>query len=457
MRKLQNPRANGITEGVIWKQLLIFFFPILLGTFFQQLYNTVDAIVVGNFVGKEALAAVGGSTGTIINLLVGFFTGLASGATVIISQFYGANRIHETKDALHTSMALAIVGGFVLMVVGIIVSPYALKAMDTPDDIMDYSLTYIRIYFGGMIANMIYNIGSGILRAMGDAKRPLYFLIACCIVNLVLDLVFVVGFKMAVTGVAVATVLAQIFSAVLVIVALVRADESYRLSLKEIRFHFAILKQILYIGFPAGLQSVMYSVSNLIVQVSINGFGTDTLAAWTAFGKIDSMFWMVIGAFGISITTFAGQNFGAGKYDRIKKSVKVCLGMSAGATVFLSVFLLLTGPYIYHLFTSDQAVIEKGMDILNLLVPTYITFICIEILSGAIRGTGDSLIPTILTCVGVCVLRILWVVIAVPISPTIQTAISCYPFTWIITSILFVIYYLRGDWLRRRIEKTRFA
>lgn len=455
MRKLENSAVNGITEGVIWKQLLLFFFPILLGTFFQQLYNTVDAVVVGNFVGKEALAAVGGATGTIINLLVGFFTGLASGATVIISQFYGANRTEETKDAVHTAIALAITGGVILMIIGIIVSPFALRAMGTPEDIMDYSVTYIRIYFAGMVANMIYNIGSGVLRAMGDAKRPLYFLIICCIVNLILDIVFVVGLNLAVKGVAIATVLAQIVSAGLVLFALMRADEAYRLYIRKIRFHLQILKRMMYIGFPAGLQSVMYSVSNLIVQVSINGFGTDTLAAWTAYGKIDGLFWMIMGAFGISITTFAGQNFGAGKYNRIKKSVRICMTMSMGTAITMSAILMVAGQYVYQLFTSDQAVIEKGMEILRLLVPTYFTYVSIEILSGAARGAGDSLIPTIFTCLGVCVLRIIWIAIAVPIHPTVQTAIACYPFTWSVTSILFIIYYLHGGWLRRRIEKAQ--
>lgn len=308
---------NQITEGSITKQLLLFFFPILLGTFFQQLYNTVDAVIVGQFVGKEALAAVGGTTGIIINLLVGFFVGLSSGATVIISQYYGAARPKETHDSVHTAIGLGIVGGFGFMVIGLILSPILLKAMGTPDDIMDYALSYIRIYFGGMIANVLYNIGSGILRAIGDSKRPLYFLIIGTLLNVVLDLFFVVVLDLEVIGVGIATVLSQVISAILVIITLMRSQQMYQLTLRDIRLDGKLLLNIIQIGLPAGLQSVMYSLSNLFIQSSINSFGTDTIAAWSAYGKIDGLFWMIMGAFGVSITTFAGQNFGAQKYSRI--------------------------------------------------------------------------------------------------------------------------------------------
>ena len=316
--------TNQITEGVIWKQLLIFFFPILFGTFFQQLYNTADAIIVGNFVGKEALASVGGSASTIINLLVGFFVGLSSGATVIISQYYGADNRRRVSDSVHTAIALAIAGGVVIMLIGLVSARFALTAMGTPDDILSLSLTYMKIYYLGTIPSMIYNMGSGILRAVGDSKRPLYFLIASCLVNIVLDLLFVAVLDMGVAGAAIATIASQFFSAILTLIALLRTQDSYRLIVSKIRFHRDLLFDIIKIGLPAGLQSAMYSISNLLIQSSINSFGTDTIAAWTAYGKVDSIFWMIMGAYGVSITTFAGQNFGAGKYDRIKKSVRIC-------------------------------------------------------------------------------------------------------------------------------------
>ena len=448
--KEQSKTQNGITEGVIWKQLLFFFFPIVFGTFFQQLYNTADAVIVGKFVGKEALAAVGGSTATIINLLVGFFVGLSSGATVIISQYYGGGRKTHLQRSVHTAIALAIAGGAVIMVLGIFGAPFAMRAMGTPEEVMEYALIYIRVYFMGMIPALIYNLGSGILRAVGDSRRPMYFLMICCVLNIGLDLLFVVTLKMGVFGVALGTLISQVISASLVLFVLCRAEEIYRLELKKVRFDKVILGRIVQIGFPAGLQSAMYNISNIIIQSSVNTFGTDTIAAWTAYGKIDSIFWMIMDAFGISITTFVGQNFGAQKFKRMKKSVWVCLGMAAGTAVGLSVALFFGGPVIYRLFSDDPSVISIGLGILRFMVPTYITYVCIAILSGAMRGTGESLVPMLLTAVGVCVLRIVWIWTAVPVVHDIKTVIFSYPLTWGVTSCLFLVYYLRGGWLARR-------
>ncbi len=434
-------QGNGITEGVIWKQLLIFFFPILFGTFFQQLYNTVDAVIVGRFVGKEALAAVGGSTGTLINLLVGFFVGLSSGATVIISQFYGGGREKRVSEAVHTAIAFSLACGVGLMVIGIAASPIALRAMGTPEDIMQYSLSYIRIYFLGIIPNLVYNMGAGILRAIGDSKRPLYYLMASCFTNIVLDLVLVVWLRLDVRGAAIATIVSQLVSAVLVVLQLVRTKDSYRLVIRKIRLNLFMVMRIVRIGLPAGLQSVMYSASNIIIQSSVNSLGTDTVAAWTAYSKIDSVYWMIISALGISITTFVGQNYGAGKLDRVKRGIYVCLGLSFLITAILSAVLYLGGGYIYLMFTADAAVIAKGMEILHFLVPAFATYVCIEILSGALRGTGDCWIPMIMTAVGVCALRVLWILVAVPLKPDILTVVFSYPLTWSITSILFLVYF----------------
>ncbi len=455
MTKTARP-GNGITEGVIWKQLLRFFFPILFGSFFQQLYNTTDAVIVGNFVGKEALAAVGGSTGTLINLLVGFFVGLSSGATVMVAQYYGAQQPQEVSKTVHTAMALSIASSVFLTVLGIAVAPWALRAMGTPEDIMDYAVTYMRIYFGGTLFSLVYNMGASILRAVGDSKRPLYFLIASTGVNIVLDLVFVVAFKLEVLGVAVATVLSQVFSAVLVVIVLVRTEMPYRLVFRKIRFHMDSLKQIVRIGIPAAFQSAMYSISNVIIQSSINSFGTDVVAAWTAYGKIDSVFWMTVQAYGLSASTFVGQNFGAQNYPRLRKTVRTCMLMAAVTTVGLSTVLYFFGGIVYRLFISDPAVIQQGVEILRMLVPTYITYISIEILGAAVRGTGDSVIPTVLTCFGVCILRVVWIMAVVPIRPSVLMVAASYPITWSVTSILFIIYYLQGGWLRRRIAANGF-
>lgn len=441
-KALAGKKENKITEGVIWKQLLLFFFPILFGTFFQQLYNAADAMIVGRFVGKEALSAVGGGTGTIIQVLVGFFVGLSSGATVIISQYYGAKREEMVGYAVHTSIAFSLAAGLVMMLGGILAAPAALAAMDTPADVVGPSLTYLRIYFTGIIGNLIYNMGAGILRAVGDSKRPLYFLIASCLTNIVLDILFVVIFRMGVAGAALATILSQALSAVLVIVVLARTRDMHRLELRKIRFDGRMFGRIIRIGLPAGLQSIMYSSSNVIIQASVNALGTDTVAAWTAYSKIDSVYWMIINAFGISATTFVGQNYGAGKRDRVRKGVRVCLGMSFGATIMISLLLYHVGIHFYGLFTTDAAVVEIGISMLQYLVPFYFTYVAIEILSGSLRGVGDCWIPMLISCFGICVLRVAWIVAAVPLRRDIYNIMFSYPLTWTVTSILFVLYYL---------------
>ncbi len=455
MTQTQKNKENSITQGVIWKQLLLFFFPILIGTFFQQLYNTVDTIVVGQYVGTSALAAVG-TTGTWINLLVGFFVGVSSGATVIISQFFGAGDAKNVSKAVHTSMALALAGGLIIMVAGLLTSRVSLELLGVPEEIMGDALTYMNVYYCGIIASMIYNVGTGVLRAIGDSRMPLYVLIVCCLVNIVLDLLFVLVFHWGVFGVAFATVLSQVVSAVLIMLRLMLTRESYRVELKKIRFDRNILRNVIRIGLPAGLQSVLYSVSNLVVQASINSFGTDAIASWAAIGKIDGFIWMVMSAFGIAITTFVGQNFGAQQYGRVKKSIHICLGMALGTTIALSILLLLFMEPLLRFFTGDEAVIAIGQDFFRVLGPSYFTYVFIEILSGAIRGAGEAFQPMVITCFGVCGLRILWLALValVPAMHTMQMVAMNYPITWVIAAVVFIIYYLRMNWLRRCIRRS---
>ncbi|WP_353654836.1 MATE family efflux transporter [Clostridium sp. J1101437_171009_A5] len=428
-----------------------------MGTFFQQLYNTVDAIIVGNFVGTEALAAVGGPAAVLINFLVNLFVGLSSGATVIVAQYYGARQIQELRRTVHTAIALAIAAGLGVMVLGIALSYPVMVLMGTPAEVMDYSLIYLRIYFVGSIASFLYNVGSSVLRAIGDTKRPLYFLIAACLTNIVLDLIFVVGFGLEVLGVALATVLSQIVSAVLVMLVLCRPDSIFCIARKEIRFHPDILKSILRIGLPTGLQSDMYTISNMLIQSCINSFGTSTMAAWTAFCKLDAFYWMISGAFGISITTFVGQNFGAQRYDRVRKSVRVCLLLSLVTALLVSGLYALGAQPLLRMFSTDTQVIEIGTFILWRMSPFYFTFICVEVMAGAIRGTGDSLKPMLLTCGGVCVLRVVWIFTVLPLDRTLGTLLLSYPMTWSITSLLFIIYYVRGNWMPRQIQKYGFS
>lgn len=442
--KARTINSNGITEGVIWKQLLAFFFPILLGTFFQQLYNTVDAIVVGQFLGKEALAAVGGGTGTAINLLIGFFTGLSSGATVVISQHYGAKNEEKVSAAIHTAIALALAGGLLISVLGYIFTRPLLEMIGTPDDILPLAVSYMHIYFLGGIPVVMYNMGAGIFRAMGDSKSPFYFLIASCLTNIVLDILFVGGFGMNVEGAAIATVISQALSMVLIFVTLMRRQDAARLQLRRIRFDRKLLLHMLMIGLPAGIQSIMYTISNLIIQASINQFGTDTAAAWAGWSKLDQIFWMFINAFGIAITTFVGQNYGAGRIDRARKGVRTVMLMSIVSTFAIEAGYFLIGRYGLMLFITDSAVLDIGVAMLRYIVPWYITYIAIELLSGAIRGAGKSLIPTLISVVGICLLRIVWIIAVPSFNPTVTGVLASYPFSWVVTSVLFILYYWKG-------------
>lgn len=381
-------KGNRITEGSIFGQLLLFFFPILFGTFFQQLYNTADAMVVGRFVGKQALAAVGGSTSTLINLLVGFFVGLSSGATVVISQFYGARKADKVHWAVHTSIAFSVIGGIIFMIVGLVGSPWALEAMKTPEDVMGHAVVYIRIYFLGIIVNLVYNMGAGILRAVGDSRRPLYFLIASCFTNIILDVLLVAVLGMGVAGAALATITSQLLSAVLVVLALMKTDDMYKLEWKKVRIDQRMLQRIVRIGIPAGMQSVMYNISNVIIQAGVNTLGTDNVTAWATYGKVDGLYWMMINALGISATTFVGQNFGAGRLDRVRKGAGACMVIGVVLTASVGVVLYNGGHLLVELFTTDQQVQAISMDLLHFMVPTFITYIAIEILSGTLRGGG---------------------------------------------------------------------
>ena len=436
-------QKNQITEGVIWKQLLIFFFPIVIGTFFQQIYNTADSIVVGRFVGKEALAAVGGSVNQIVNLVVEVFVGLTSGASVIVAQFYGAKDKKNLNKTLHTSYAFGIVTGFVVAVVGLLVTNTVLELMKTPQELMADSRLYLHIYFCGMIFNIIYNMGASILRAVGDSRRPLYVLMVTCGLNIVLDILLVVIFRLGVMGVAIATVSCQGISSILVTAMLMKEHPLFQLKLREIRFYRVSLNSVLRIGIPAALEATMYTIANLIIQVFVNELGTDTVAAWGTFAKIDAVYWMVVNAFGISITTFVGQNYGAGKVKRMRKSVGICLGMSyAGAILVSGALYALAGP-LYRLFTTDENVVRIGVDMMHFLLPSYFMYVVIGILSGALRGAGRVLVPMLLTCGGVCLIRIVWMFGVFPGHPGINTIMLSYPVSWGITAVLFIIYYFR--------------
>lgn len=439
-----------ITEGVIWKQLLIFFFPILLGTFFQQMYNTVDTIIVGRVVGTTALAAVG-STGPLVNMVNGFFIGISSGATVILSQYYGAGNRQGVLDALHTGVALSLVLGAMITLLGVGLGPWVLGLMNMPESCLGDASAYIRIYFAGAIGSMVYNMGAGILRAMGDSRRPMLFLMATCALNVVLDILFVAALKMGVAGAALATTISQFLSAVLPIAVLMKQED--RLEVRKLRIDRKLLGRILRIGVPAGLQFVTFDFSNILIQSGINSFGDVTMAAWTAHGKTDAMTWMISGAFGVSVTTFVGQNFGAQKYRRIRQSAWTCLGMSVALVGAVAALILIFRTQILGIYTDDPEVVAVGSFIMLSIMPFNVIFMPIEVFAGTMRGVGYSIVPTVITGSCVCLLRIVWLATVVRRWHTLRMLTLCYPISWIIAAVVFFIVYFRGNWLRSRIAQ----
>lgn len=440
---VEESSTNQITEGVIWKQILLFFFPILLGSVFQQLYNTADAVIVGRCAGKEALSAVGGSTASIINIFVGFFTGIASGATVVTAHFFGGNQEKRVSETVHTSFMISLCAGVVFAALGIACAPVMLRLLQTPEELFAQSLSYMRIYFAATPANLFYIMGAGILRAAGDSRRPLYFLIVSCIANIPLDFLFVAGLRMGAKGAAIATVLCQIMSAVMVFVVLNRERACYRL-VPAGMFHCSgrILKRVLWIGIPAGLQSVTYGLSNSVIQAKVNSFGTDNIAAWSAYTKLDGLYWMTVSAMGIAVTTFVGQNIGAGKTERAKRSMWVCMGMTMVMAGVLSIFFYSFAEIFFSFFVEDAAVIALGVSQLHFLTRFYLIYVVVEILSGTLRGMECVVVPTIISILLVCVLRVAWVGVALRFNNTMETVMMSYPVTWIAAALAFIIYYI---------------
>ena len=438
-----------LTGGSILGKLTRFFFPILIGQLFFQLYNTVDAIVVGRCLGPAALAAVGGSPAVITNLVIGFFTGLGTGATVVISQYYGSHDDSQLSRAVHTILCFCMFAGVLLSGLGWLSAPWSLRIVKTPADILADSALYLRVYYLGAAGMLLFNIGSGILRAVGDSRWPLVFLGVCCILNIVLDLLFVAVLSWGVAGAAAATVVSLSFSAVLLLVHLGRASGPWRLQLGLLHVYPASLRRILYLGVPAAIQGSMYSLSNIIIQAAVNNFGTVTVAAWTAIGKFDALFWVTSNAMGTALCTFVGQNFGAGQYERMRKGVKQWLLTDIGVTVALSALLLSLAPWMLRMFSADPAVIALARRMMWYFAPFYVVWVFIDILSNALRGAGDSFWPMVISLVGVCLLRILWIAFVVPHWDTIAGVSFSYPFTWGITALTYLIYYRKSNWLDR--------
>lgn len=431
-----------LASGVIWKKLLIFCLPLLLSSLFQQLYTTVDAIIVGQFVGKSGLAAVD-SVYNFLKLPVNFFLGLSAGATIIISQYFGAKNKKDLSEAVHTAIAFSFAGGLLLSILGIIFAPYFLHRLEIPQGIYPMTLSYVRIYFAGLAVSMLYNIGAGIVRAMGDSKTPFYYLLISSTVNILTDLLFVGLFKWGVSGAALSTILAQAVSAVLIIRFLMHTDMDCRVHVKLIKFHSKMLKAIFKIGVPIGLQASLYPIANMMIQANINSLGTDNIAAWALCGKLDFLIWIIVDSLASATATFVAQNYGAGKYDRIFKGIWVGLMMTLAIILIISVNLFFFSEPIGRLFinSADYDVIPITGQLMRFLSPLYFLYVFGDVLSGAIRGTGETIKPMLLTLVGTCMCRILWILIVVPENRTMMTIIGSYPVSWFVTAVFFIIFY----------------
>ncbi len=441
---------NDLTTGTVWKKLVIFFLPIAAGTIIQQLYNAADGLIVGRFVGTNALAAVGGSSAQIINVLVGFFVAMTAGASVVIGQIYGAGRKGDLNRAIGNAVAALGIAGFGLMIIGLAASPGLLRLLNTPEETLEGAVLYLRIYFLGVPFVMVLNMESSILRALGDSLHPFLYMVIGCVMNIALDVLFVIGFGWGIAGVAAATVAAQVVNTALLTRRLMRGTEVYRLSLRDLRLKGVYLVNMLRLGIPAGLQSSMYSISNMIIQVAVNSLGTVVVASWAMSGKTDGLYWAVSNAMGAAITSFIAQNHGAGRTDRVRQCVRQGLIMAFLVTVTVSAGLMLTGIPLLRLLTPDEAVVETTYTIMSYFVPFYFTWVLVEVLSAVLRGVGDAVYPVLLIGVGICLFRVIWILTVFAHFGTLLSLCLSYTVSWTITSIALVISYRKGGWMKRR-------
>ena len=438
-------KGTKLLEGSIWKGIVSFAIPMFLGNLFQQLYNTVDSLIVGKFFGSEALAAVT-SSGSLIFLMVGFFNGIAMGAGVIISKYFGAKDYDNLKRAVHTDVAFGLVAGALLTLIGMILAPQMLIWMGTPADVLPNSIAYFRTYFMGSVAFVMYNIVMGILQATGDSKHPLYYLILSSIINVILDLLFVGVFRLGVASAALATAISQATSALLCFIRLVRTKEVYQVHVREIRFHLDMLKQIICIGLPTGMQNSIIAIANVVVQSNINAFGMLAVAGSGVYSKIEGFVFLPITCFSMSLTTFIGQNLGAKQFERAKKGARFGVLCSITLAELVGVLVYTLMPVLATFFDSNPEVVAIATLQARTESLFYFLLAFSHCISGILRGAGKSAVPMYVMLIAWCAIRITYITIAVQIVPVVQTIYWAYPLTWTISSIIFLIYYLRVDW-----------
>ena len=435
-----------LTHGSIWKKMLFFALPLLLGNLFQQLYNTVDSLIVGNFLGTSALAAVS-SSGSLIFMLIGFLSGIAAGAGVIVSRYFGAGDHEKLRLTVHTTVAFGLVAGVLMTAVGVLLSPQILQWMDTPESVMPESVEYLRIYFAGSLGFVMYNIFVGILQAVGDSRHPLYYLIVSSVVNLVLDLVFIGLFHTGVGGAALATVISQVISALLCLVQLLRSKGPYRLHLREIRFHWEYLWQIIRIGLPSGVQNSIIAFANVIVQSDINSFGDMAMAGYGAYTKVEGFGFLPINSFTMALTTFVGQNLGARQYERTRKGARFGILVTVTMAELIGVVVFLLAPWLIAAFDSTPEVVEFGIAKARTAAIFYFLLAFSHSIAAVLRGAGKTMIPMLVMMVCWCVIRVTFLSITIPLTNSIQMVYWVYPLTWSLSSLAFLIYYKKAGWM----------
>lgn len=440
---MRNNRTALMTEGAIPKQIFLFAVPLILGNLLQQLYNTADSIIVGNFVGSNALAAVGSST-SMVNLLIAFSQGASVGAGVIVSQYLGANNKKSVQQVVHTAIVMALILGTFLTIGGVFAAKPLLLWMNTPDDVLADSVTYLQIYFGGVLFNVLYNMASGILNAAGNTKRSLLYLGYASITNIILDIILVEVCDMGVAGAAIATDISQLVSSILAIVYLTRIKADYRIQLNKIRIHKVHAMQIIRVGLPAGIQNMVISFSNVLVQASVNGFGAAAMAGFGAYMKIDGFNILPVMSFSMASTTFTGQNYGAGKANRVKRGMWVTLTMCICYTILTGILLFLFSDPLMRLFSSDTSVIAYGEQAFHHFCPWYFALGILQALSGSIRGLGKGIPPMVIQLLSLCLFRIGWVQLVLPLFDSISGIYLMYPVSWILGVFLTLMYMWKG-------------
>ncbi len=438
--------TRNMSEGSIWKNIVLFALPLFIGNLFQQLYNTADSLIVGNYLGSNALAAVS-SSGNLIFLMTGLFQGISIGASVVIARYFGAKEYGNMNKAIHTTISFGIIGGILLTIIGYLLAPQMLKWMGTPIDVFDLSVTYFKIYFLGSLGQILYNCCVGILQAMGDSKRPLYFLIISSITNIILDLIFIAVFKLGVGSAALATIISQYLSALLCMYRLTHVKDIYQVKIKDIKIHMNIMKQIIKIGLPSGFQNSIISVGNVVVQSNINVFGELAMAGCGAYSKIEGFAFLPIMAFSMAVTTFVSQNIGAKKFDRVKKGAKFAIICSMIFAEIVGLIMFVAVPIFIAAFDNNPSVIMYGVERARTSCLFYFLLAYSHSVSGVLRGAGKSSVPMFVMMIFWCFVRVALLEIGGMFYETIWFVYLCYPLTWTLSTIVFLIYYNKVSWL----------